>query len=153
MKKTDFLLGDGAYKLFFNTKGHIGNISPELSELLRYMNNPNAYPVNQSENALIYKIENAVNEVKTNSKWRDEFMIYHLKQREAELRGEQVGEARGEARGRAEGEQIGEARGRAEERKENVQNLLRAGVTEDLIAKAFNLPISEVNAIKTQLAN
>ena len=141
------------------------------------MNNPNAYPVNQSENALIYKIENAVNEVKTNSKWRDEFMIYHLKQREAELRGEQVGEARGEARGRAEGEQIGEARGRAEgeargraegeargraegeargraeERKENVQNLLRAGVTEDLIAKAFNLPISEVNAIKTQLAN
>ncbi len=128
------MLNDGAYKLFFNTAGYIGEISPQLRELLKYMNDPGAYSVNESSNDLIQKIERAVNTAKMNQEWRDAFMTYQMKQREAELRGE--------ARGRAEGKK--------ENATETAKKMIRRAMPDDLIAELSGLSISDVNALKEQ---
>ena len=44
-RETGEELQDEAYKLFFNTTGTKGEISPSLREMLQYINNPGAYPV------------------------------------------------------------------------------------------------------------
>ena len=50
-------LDDGTYKLFFNTAGRKGNISPKLKELLKYMNNTADYDTDNTDVALIKRIE------------------------------------------------------------------------------------------------
>ena len=89
-------LQDEAYKLFFNTKGECGDITPGLQELLRYMNDTDAFPVENTDNALIRKIEHAVEQAKQDDDWRRAYMTYQIKQRDAELRGEQRGYLLGE---------------------------------------------------------
>lgn len=85
-------LRDEAYKLFFNTQGDRGEIAPELRQLLRYMNDTAAFPVEQTDNALIQKIEREVNQAKQDDDWRRAYMTYQIKQRDAELRGLQKGQ-------------------------------------------------------------
>ena len=56
-RETGEELQDEAYKLFFNTTGTEGEISPSLREMLQYINNPGAYPVQKSKVELIHQIE------------------------------------------------------------------------------------------------
>ncbi len=65
-------LGDDAYTLFFSTVGtkecldgtECGGESNELKELLHYMNDTKSYPVEDSDNELIRRIDAAVGEAK-----------------------------------------------------------------------------------------
>ena len=104
-------LQDEAYKLFFNTTGREGEISPSLREMLQYINNPGAYPVQKSKVELIHQIETAVEEANRDEEWRRMYMTWQIRQREAELLGEKRGIAIGEERGIAIGEKRGEERG------------------------------------------
>lgn len=131
-------LDDGAYKLFFNTTGHMGDISPNLRELLKYMSNTQAYPVVESKNDLIRKLDAAVAETKMKPVWRDAYMMYQMKMREVEIRGE--------AKGRKEGE----ARGRKEIAVEVAKRMLQEPFPVDMIARISGLPVSEINALKAQ---
>lgn len=88
-------LNDETYKVFFSTVGQEGEISENLRELLRYMNDTKDYPVEETEIDLIRRIEDAVGIAKQDDIWRRAYMTYQIHQRDAELRGE--------ARGRAEG--------------------------------------------------
>ena len=80
-------LDDGATRLFFNTKGEKGEISDHLRELLAYMNDTKAYPVEKTENDLIEKIEEAVGMARKSSEWRRSFMMYQERQRTIQLQG------------------------------------------------------------------
>ncbi len=71
-------------------------------------------------------------------------MIYQVKQREAELRGEARGEAKGEARGRKEGLAEG-ARNMAVE---TAKRMLKESFPVDVITRISGLSASEVNALK-----
>ena len=157
-------LNDGTIKLFFNTAGHIGDISPRLKELLTYMNDTWAYPVDESKDDLIRKLDTAVREYKMDPAWRDAFMMYKVRMMDVAIKnreegiqiGVERGRAEGLAEGRAEGEQIGIVKGRAEgraaEKRENARNLLKAGVFEGVIANSLEIPLSEVLALKAQMA-
>ena len=74
-RETGAELGDEAYKLFFNTAGTQGEISDSLREILRYMNDPKNYPVEQTELPLIRSIDEAVGEAKMSDEWRHAYMI------------------------------------------------------------------------------
>lgn len=137
-------LGDGAYKLFFNTTGHVGEISPRLRELLEYMNNPQTYPVSDTHNDLIHKLDRAVDIEKMRPEWRDRYMIYQIKQREAEIRGETKGRAEGLAEGRAEGKK--------ETAIETARRMLLRTMSPELIAEVSGLTPSEVMTLKAQMA-
>ena len=110
-RETGEELQDEAYKLFFNTTGTKGEISPSLREMLQYINNPGAYPVQKSKVELIHQIETAVEEANQDEEWRRMYMTWQIRQREAELLGEKRGIAIGEKRGIAIGEKRGEERG------------------------------------------
>ena len=114
-RETGEELQDEAYKLFFNTTGTEGEISPSLREMLQYINNPGAFPVQKSKVELIHQIETAVEEANQDEEWRRMYMTWQIRQREAELLGEKrgiaIGEERGEKRGIAIGEKRGEERG------------------------------------------
>ena len=147
-RETGEELQDEAYKLFFNTTGTEGEISPSLREMLQYINNPGAFPVQKSKVELIHQIETAVEEANQDEEWRRMYMTWQIRQREAELLGEKrgiaIGEERGEKRGIAIGEKrgiaIGEERGIAigEERGE------KRGKLETARAMLKELPIDQV---------
>ena len=157
-------LDEGTIKLFFNTAGHIGDISPRLKELLTYMNDTWAYPVDESKDDLIRKLDTAVREYKMDPAWRDAFMAYQLKMMDVAIKNREEGIQIGIVKGREEGEQIGEERGlkrgraeglaegRAAEKRENARNLPADGVSEGVIANSLKLPLSEVLALKAQMA-
>ena len=126
-------LDDGTCKLFFNTAGHIGDIPPRLKELLTYMNDTHTYPVGESKNDLIRKLDAAVNETKMKPVWRDAYMMYRMKQREAELRGE--------------------VKGRVEEKKATTKKMICKGYTDEQISEINELPLAEVAAIRASMAH
>ena len=101
--------------------------------LLTYMNDTQAYPVEESKNDLIRKLDAAVNETKMKPVWRDDFMMYQMKQREAELRGE--------------------VKGREENAIETAKRMPLKAMPTDLIAEISGLPLTEVNALKTQMVH
>lgn len=84
-------LNDEAYKVFFSTVGTEGEISDNLRELLRYMNDTKDYPVSETKYDLIRKIDDAVGIAKKDDEWRRAYMTYQIHQRDAELRGEAKG--------------------------------------------------------------
>ncbi len=88
-------LDDETYKVFFNTDGHDGDVSPKLKELLRYMNDTKSYPVENTDIPLIRKIEQEVSLAKKDDEWRQTYMTYAVHQRDAELKGRREGIAIG----------------------------------------------------------
>ena len=72
----DIALGDGAAKIVLNTKGYVGEASEELKELLRYMET--LVP----EGGYTQELDNAVEEVRRDEKWRREFMLLMERDRE-----------------------------------------------------------------------
>lgn len=112
-------LNDEAYKVFFSTVGTEGEISENLRELLRYMNDTKDYPVEETKVDLIRKIDDAVGIAKKDDEWRRAYMTYQIHQRDAELRGE--------ARGMAKGMAKGMTKGREEQAKESAAKLYKRG--------------------------
>lgn len=62
-------LGDDATRIILNTKGSVGEISDELRGLLRYMDGC------QPDDDYTRKLESAVADVRTDEKWRREYMV------------------------------------------------------------------------------
>ena len=71
-------LGDDAIKILLNTKGCVGEISDELKALLRYMDG--LVPENDYTRAL----DEAVTEIRKDTKWRREYMVLNELMRERE---------------------------------------------------------------------
>ena len=95
----------------FSTRRAGKGKSALAAEMLQYINNPGAYPVQKSKVELIHQIETAVEEANRDEEWRRMYMTWQIRQREAELLGEKRGIAIGEERGIAIGEKRGEERG------------------------------------------
>ena len=146
-RETGAELGDEAYKLFFNTAGTHGEISDSLREILRYMNDPKSYPVEQAGLPLIRSIDEAVDKAKMDNEWRHAFMIYQIHQQDAELRGEARGISIGEKRGEARGISIGEERKAID----TAKSMMRENLPDDMISRVTGLPVSEVNKLRASL--
>ena len=83
-------LGDESVSVVLNTKGCIGEIDPELKEALKYMDGQT--PAGKFAKDL----DAAVNAVKTDKKWRLDYMTYELKMREYAIAAKREGEIIGE---------------------------------------------------------
>ena len=78
-------LGDEATKIILNAKGLVGEVSAELRELLRYMNG--AAP----GDAYTQELDGAVTEIRTDKKWRREYMVLVERDRANRRLGEHKG--------------------------------------------------------------
>ena len=79
---TSIALGDEAVKIILNTKGKVGEISDELKDLLRYMGG------STPDNEYTRELDQAVSEVRSDTKWRKEYMVLNEMLRERERAGE-----------------------------------------------------------------
>ena len=82
-------LGDESYKLFFNAKGHKGEISSELKSLLDYMLDPKNMP-ESAKTPLVKEIDGVVEFANHDAEWRRGYMTVRQMQLDAENRGENL---------------------------------------------------------------
>jgi len=128
-------LNDGATKIFFNTKGKIGDISPEVCAFLKYVDGQ------ASNDEFVKRLENEVQRIKNDEDWRLDYMTLFDK----------IEEAREEALAKAE-EKIKEVQKEAQKKIKEaddkftalIKNLVKAtGFPEEKIREMVNMTNSE----------
>ncbi len=122
---TGLFLNDGVTKIFFNTKGKIGNISDEAKVFLRYIDG------SQSDDDFVRRLDDEVKKARKNEEWRREYMTFLMR--------DQENLEEGRAEGRVEGEQA--------TRVENAKTMLADGVDYKIVAKYSGLPLEEVEEL------
>ena len=115
----DIFLQDGAYKIFINTKGEIGNVSEDFKELMAYFNHSET--VKNSKNPLVHSIEAAVREARNNEKWRHDYMTWQMYGNEKYDEGME--------------------KGMNQKALEIAKNMLAMGLSAEQVAKATQLPL------------
>jgi len=83
-ENTDIMLGDQAYKIFFNTSGTTGSISKEAKAFPRYVG---GIP---SEDTFVKKLQDKVEDVRKNEDWRREYMTLLMRDQENREAGRKV---------------------------------------------------------------
>ena len=133
-------LGDRRYIMFLNSKGSKGESNLDMDELFRYLNGGVEAIGMETKSELVTVLDKYVQRYNRNDDWRKEYMKleFLLKDKYDE------GEAKGVSIGEAKGISIGEAN--AVNRM--AKNLKEQGVPIEVIAKAANLSIEEVNRIQ-----
>ena len=127
-------LDDRTKKIFLNTKASIVNVSDELAALLKYIDN--STDLVASRGHLVQFVHQRVLEVKSNKKWKVEFMtLDEIKEREYKL---------GLAEGREEGLAEGREEGREDTMKNVILNLQSSGMSEEKISELLKIGIEEV---------
>ena len=114
-EEPDLLFGDETVKVIVNTRGEIGEISEELKEVIRYLNDGTVSGQYSQE------LDTAVTAVKSNEERRLEYMT--LAMHDMEIREEALEEGRQE--GRQEGREEGFTKGKDEERLFNIRNAMK----------------------------
>ena len=97
----DVKLDDGVRKVFLNTKGTIGQLSEDAKGLLDYIEGK------KSENTFVGQLEAEVAVVKSNKKWRAEYVKQYANDRVKFKEGKAEGIAEGRIEGKAEGREEG----------------------------------------------
>ena len=134
-------LDDGRYIIVVNTKGSAGDSTEDMDAFFRYLNGgiKSIGTGNDSGNEFVRKLDRYVLDINGDEDWRHGYMKYELNLIEKY----KDGKAEGVNEGRAEGISIGEAN----ERSRMAKSLKEQGVPIEVIAKAANLSIEEVNRI------
>ena len=122
----NLLLNDGSTKVFLNTKGTVGDVSPDLKAFLDYVESGIV------SGKFVEKLDAAVKSIKRNEKVRHDFMTLQMALLEERMEGEE--------RGRAQGIELG----RNEEREAVAIKLIRMGLNLADIQKTTNLPIRQL---------
>lgn len=152
-------LGEGSTTIFMNTRGHKGEISKDCEAFLKSIEGK------FTDNEFSAILEEEVEKVKKNQKWRKEYMFMSVWLRDAEKQAERRGMERGLAKGMAEGIERGMAEGiekgmekgmeqgkvegKAEEEKRAIKNMLKKLSVEEVIELGYEenlvLTISKQN--------
>ena len=101
------------------------------------MNDTQAYPVEESKNDLIRKLDAAVNETKMKPVWRDAFMMYQMRLRDEAIKSREEGRAEGWH----------------EKTIKTVRKMILKGYTDEQISEINELPLAEVAAIRASMAH
>lgn len=67
---TSLCLKDGTYKLFFNTKGRIDDVSEDVKKFLRYFDGE------LSDDPYVRQLDERVQAIKNNEEWREYYMTF-----------------------------------------------------------------------------
>ncbi len=90
-------LGDGTMKVFMNLRGEQRDINGELSVLVRYVN------TGETSTSFTQSLDNEVRAVRSNERWRREYMTLQEALDERYQEGQEEGYEKGHAEGREEG--------------------------------------------------
>ena len=82
------VFGDETYKVVINTKGHLGDVSDELKEIIAYLDH------GAVTGAYSREIDDAVKAVKASEEWRMEYMMQFVRDNEMRAEGRAEGEAK-----------------------------------------------------------
>lgn len=82
-------LEDDTYKIFFNTKGKKGNISPGLKEVLEFIQTSEV--PERCTDPLIREMNLALQKARNNEEWRNDYMTLELMKQEKFEEGKQEG--------------------------------------------------------------
>lgn len=127
-------LGDGTMKIILNTKGTMDDISPEMKKLLDYIDG------NEPEDDFTRGLDNEVRSVRSNEKWRLDYMTLYMKYQEKYEEGYEDGIEQGIEQG------IG--RGRSEKERETALKMLKKGkLSFEEIAEYTGLGLTEVEQL------
>ena len=129
-------LGDDAWKIFVNTKGHKGNVSGDFKNLMHYILN------GEAEDSFTRILEEKVSLINSDDEWKVGYMTWAMKL--ADERREAREEGRRE--GREEGLREGQEEGRLEMARKMTLNMLRDREPIDKIAKFLELPTDTVQS-------
>ena len=123
-------LGDGRCIMFLNTKGSIGELGENMDAFFGYINGgvSSIGTGKDSGNEFVEKLDECVLDINGDEDWRQGYMKYELNLIEKYKEGMASGEAN--------------------ERNRMVRSLKGQGVPIEVIAKAANLSVEEVNNIK-----
>ena len=100
-EEPDLKFDDDTYKIVVNTKGTRGEISAELREIIRYLDDE------EITGEISRELDNAVKEVKSSEERRLEYMLLYVRDNEMLARGRKEGLQQGLLQGRQEGLQEG----------------------------------------------
>lgn len=83
-------LNDGAYTIFLNTKGKLNDISPELENFLKFVDNGKI----ADDDTFVKILDKKLKEAKHNVAWRDEYMLLLTREDEKFAEGVQTANER-----------------------------------------------------------
>ena len=89
----ELTIGDGATRIFLNTKGTMEDVSASLRAFLDYVDG------RLSDDSFVQELEEAVDEAKKNREWRHEYMTLMLRDQENIEKGIELGRAEGRQKG------------------------------------------------------
>lgn len=122
-----------AVKIFLNARGVLNDVSDELKAFLDYLTGK------KSENAYIKALDNAVERVKQNREWRQEYMRVSVR----DWDNRQLGREEGIGIGREEGREAG----KSDERRARILKMLSKGYSVEEIADLYEITTEEVEKI------
>ena len=117
----NLLLNDGSTKVFLNTKGTVGDVSPDLKAFLDYVDSGIV------SGKFVEKLDAAVKSIKRNEKVRHDFMTLQMALLEERMEGEECG--------------------RNAERESVAVKMLRKGKSFEEIAEFIDLPIQRLKEL------
>ncbi len=138
IQNTNLVLGDETTKIILNTKGTMNDISPEMKNLLDYIDGQEA------SDEFTKELDTAVKTVKNNERWRVEYMTLEMRYRELLEQGREEGIDIG----RTEGIELG----LEQEKMQTALRMLHAGkLSIEEIALYSGLTIEKVSELKDSL--
>lgn len=130
----ELAFGDETVKIILNTKGTKRDASQELFDFLEYIEN--GIPTDD----YTQELENEVNRVRKNEKWRLDYMTLYLKQQESYMDGKEDGIAEGMEKGKKQGiDMLTKAILLVREQGTNENELIAMGIPEDVARQAIIL--------------
>lgn len=85
-------LGDGTERIFVNTAGTEGNISPELREFIDYINDPKVV-IRLDNSNWIKQVDDKVRLKRSNGEWRHDYMMFESMMQDKYREGHKEGKA------------------------------------------------------------
>ena len=122
---SQLVLQDEAYKIFFNTKGNKEDITKEAKAFLEYLDGK------ESDDEFVERLAEEVKKVKRNEKWRRDYMMLYMRDKENREEGRQEGRQEGQER--------------------IVLNMIQKGMDLEQIADLTDIPLEEVKKIDAKM--
>jgi len=126
-------LNDGAYKIFFYTKGTKGEVSPEMKAFLDYIEGI------ESDDPFVQELIMEVERIKQNEEWRKTYMTQWFREQDKYFEGQDAGIEIGLAKGLE--------RGKLESAIEIAKKLLSLGLSMDQVRVGTGLSAEEVEKL------
>ncbi len=140
-------LGDETVKLFVNTTGTQDDITPEMKDLLHYIQTTSAEVATTSHNALVHKMDQELSRIRQNKEWRREFMLLIHREQERYNQGKMEGLQMGMQKGMQKGRQSGLTEGQTMEKLNTAAEMLKVGMSFDLVHQITKLTPEEIEII------